>query len=82
MGLAPPASRVAQLESESGTLAADAGLRRRWAEALALEELILARPALLLSQAPSLEEGRWVEAMRRVEGKPVRARRPRPSKPR
>lgn len=65
LGLAADPGRVAFFEARSATMTLDAGLARRFAEALALEELVLQHPELLLAQAPSLEEGRWVEAMRR-----------------
>jgi hypothetical protein len=63
LGLNADPERVARFEASSPQL--DAGLRRRFAEALALEELVLAHPALLDAQAPLADEGRWVEAMRR-----------------
>jgi hypothetical protein len=57
---------VVHFEQRARALALDAGLIRRNAEALALEEMILAQPGLLLAQAPSLAEGRWLDAQRRV----------------
>jgi hypothetical protein len=72
LGLLPPAARVAAFEERAAGLDLDPGLRRRSSEALALEELVLRRPELLLAHAPSLEEGRWVDAIRR---RPARARR-------
>lgn len=67
MGLVPEPERVARFEANAGRLPLDAGLRRRFAEALALEEQVLQQPGLLAAQAPSLAEGRWVDAMRRAK---------------
>jgi len=67
LGLTPDPERVMHHEAACPSL--DAGLRRHLAEAIALEELVLANPALLDAQAPLLEEGRWVEAMRRRRSK-------------
>lgn len=65
LGLAAPSERVAFFERRSAKLEVDAGIRRRCAEALALEELVLAHPELLAAQAPLPAEGRWVDAVRR-----------------
>ena len=66
IGLLPPPERVAFFERQGARLGLDAGLLRRSAEALALEEAALAHPALLLPQAPSRDEGAWVDALRRA----------------
>jgi hypothetical protein len=70
MGLEPAPERVAFFAKRGAKLKLDAGLLRRSAEALALEEQVLRHPELLLAQAPSLVEGAWVEALR--SGKPSR----------
>jgi len=70
LGLEPDARRVAQLERR--LVQVDPLLRRTWASAIALEEIILAHPELLLAQAPSGSEGRWVEAMKRASRRSAR----------
>jgi hypothetical protein len=72
LGLAPSPQRVAFFERRAHRLRLDAGLLRSCAEALALEEQVLRRPELLAAQAPSLEEGRWVEAVRATRLRPRR----------
>lgn len=62
-GLVAPPGRVAFFEKRARKLRADPGWTRRWAEALALEELVLAQPGLLVAQAPSIDEGRWIAAL-------------------
>lgn len=67
-GLQPASDRVAYFEKRAQRLPLDAGLKRRFAEALALEEQVLRQPGLLLAHAPSITEGHWLEAMRRLAG--------------
>jgi hypothetical protein len=75
-GLVPDELATVALERSAADLGLDAGLRRRFAEAMALEALLLDRPGLLLPKAPDLAEGRWVEAMREAgRASPLKARR-------
>jgi hypothetical protein len=75
-GLVPDEVTTTSFEHSAEDLGLDAGLRRRFAEALSLEAVLLSRPGLLLAKAPDLAEGRWVEAMRAAaEGRPRKPRR-------
>jgi hypothetical protein len=67
MGLQPSSERVTEFERRGAKVPLDAGLKRRFAEALALEEQVLRQPGLLAAQAPGLAEGRWVDAIRRTK---------------
>ena len=71
-GLAPDEALTSSFTQAGATLGLDAGLARRFAEALALEQQLLQRPGLLLPKAPSAEEGRWVDAMRAAGTQGVR----------
>jgi hypothetical protein len=52
------------LERHAGRLPTDLphGLREHWARALAIEELLLSRPALVSAHAPTPDEGRRLSA--------------------
>jgi len=71
-GLVPDPSLVSFVEDTTASLGHDAGLNRRWAEALVLERQLLERPGLLLAQAPSQDEGRRVDVMRSLLERPRR----------
>lgn len=63
-GLVPEASLVATFEGAAVLREVPLALRRRWAEAAALEEQLLQHPERLLAEAPLADEGPWVAAMR------------------
>jgi hypothetical protein len=75
LGVEPAAERVAFFERTGGKLGLDAGLLRRFAEALALDEQALSHPELLLAQAPSRRDGAWVNAIVPVRGDDASRRR-------